>query len=83
MSFDNWLMKIPGFARSGFNRSLGRQCWEDSQAEERKRAQALVTLAEMVEDHTKMPHQHSDLQTRLYCLTERASEALKIYRGEP
>lgn len=37
----------------------------------------LENLAEMVMDNTKMPHQHSDLQTRLYCLSERAREVLK------
>jgi hypothetical protein len=31
---------------------------------------------EMVEDNRKMPHHHDDLQTRLYCLAERAREAL-------
>lgn len=40
-----------------------------------------ITLIEMVEDHRKMPHQHEDLQTRLYCLTERAREFLEKYRG--
>lgn len=34
-------------------------------------------VLEMVVDNTKMPHQHSDFQTRLYCLSERASEALE------
>lgn len=33
-------------------------------------------VLEMVVDNTKMPHQHSDLQTRLYCLAERAREVL-------
>lgn len=37
----------------------------------------LKELAEMVEDNTKMPHQHEDLQTRLYCLAERAKEVLE------
>jgi hypothetical protein len=40
-----------------------------------------IEVLEMVEDHRKMPHQHEDLQTRLYCLTERAAEALKKIRG--
>lgn len=35
-----------------------------------------VDLIEMVADHSKMPHKHNDTQTRLYCLTERAVEAL-------
>jgi hypothetical protein len=43
------------------------------QSENKKLREAL----EMVMDNTKMPHQHSDLQTRLYCLAERAREALK------
>lgn len=38
-------------------------------------------VLEMVQDNTKMPHQHSDLQTRLYCLSERATEALKKIGG--
>lgn len=36
----------------------------------------LVELAEMVRDNTKMPHQHTDPQLRLYCLAERADEIL-------
>lgn len=32
-TFDEWLLQIPGYARSGFNRSLGRQCWNDSRKE--------------------------------------------------
>jgi hypothetical protein len=36
----------------------------------------LRELAEMVMDNTKMPHQHTDPQLRLYCLAERAKEAL-------
>jgi hypothetical protein len=28
----------------------------------------------MVQDNTKMPHHHTDPQTRLYCLAERAKE---------
>lgn len=35
---------------------------------------------EMVEDNTKMPHQHSDPQLRLYCLTERAGETLSKHK---
>jgi hypothetical protein len=35
-----------------------------------------VEILEMVEDHRKMPHQHYDPVTKLYCLTERAREAL-------
>jgi hypothetical protein len=38
-------------------------------------------VLEMVEDNSKMPHQHSDLQTRLYCLAERAREALSKNSG--
>lgn len=33
-----------------------------------------MELIDMVEDNSKMPHQHTDPQTRLYCLTERAVE---------
>ena len=33
-------------------------------------------VLEMVEDPRKMPHQHEDLRTRLYCLAERAREVL-------
>jgi hypothetical protein len=36
----------------------------------------MIEVLKMVEDNTKMPHQHSDLQTRLYCLAERAREVL-------
>lgn len=45
-------------------------------AESQSKLAIAVEVLEMVEDNTKMPHQHSDLQTRLYCLTERATEAL-------
>lgn len=31
----------------------------------------MKNVLEMVEDNSKMPHQHTDLQTRLYCLAER------------
>jgi hypothetical protein len=34
-------------------------------------------VLEMVVDNTKMPHQHEDLQLRLYCLAERAREVLE------
>ena len=37
----------------------------------------LRALAEMVEDHRKMPHQHIEAQDKLYCLTERAREILE------
>ena len=37
------------------------------------------TLVEMVQDNTKMPHQHTDPQLRLYCLAERATEFLAKY----
>jgi hypothetical protein len=40
----------------------------------------LVTLAEMVEDSRKMPHWHSDKALRLWCLTERAREALTKHK---
>jgi hypothetical protein len=33
-------------------------------------------VLEMVEDNSKMPHQHEDKQLRLYCLAERAREVL-------
>jgi hypothetical protein len=36
----------------------------------------MKNVLEMVEDNSKMPHRHDDLQTRLYCLAERAREAL-------
>lgn len=36
----------------------------------------------MVEDHRKMPHQHSDAQTKLYCLTERAGEYQKKFENK-
>jgi hypothetical protein len=39
--------------------------------------EVLVTLAKMVEDNSRMPHSHTDPQLRLYCLAERANEALK------
>lgn len=34
-------------------------------------------IIEMMAGHRKMPHQHSDPQTKLYCLTERANEFLE------
>lgn len=37
----------------------------------------MVEVLRMVEDNSKMPHQHQDLQTRLYCLAERAREVLE------
>lgn len=40
------------------------------------RLEKLTGLAEMVMDNTKMPHQHTDPQLRLYCLAERAKEIL-------
>jgi hypothetical protein len=36
-----------------------------------------VEVLNMVQDNTKMPHQHTDPQLRLYCLAERAEEVLK------
>lgn len=44
------------------------------QAEDRLRK--IKEFIEMVEDNTKMPHQHTDPQLRLYCLAERAREIL-------
>lgn len=52
---------------------------EAKNAELQKKLDEAVKVIEMVEDHRKMPHQHSDLQTRLYCLTERATEFLKSF----
>ena len=37
----------------------------------------VVEVLQMVQDNTKMPHQHTDPQLRLYCLAERAEEVLK------
>lgn len=34
-------------------------------------------VLEMVEDHTKMPHKHSDYYERLCCLAERSREVLE------
>lgn len=45
---------------------------------ETKLATALEGL-KMVEDNTKMSHQHIDPQLRLYCLAERAREVLEEY----
>jgi len=36
-----------------------------------------VELIKMVEDNSKMPHNHEDYYLRLCCLSERAKEALK------
>jgi hypothetical protein len=36
----------------------------------------METVLEMVVDNTKMPHEHTDPQLRLYCLSERAQEVL-------
>lgn len=41
-----------------------------------------IQLIRMVADHRLMPHQHSDPQTKLYCLTERANEFLQKYGVE-
>jgi hypothetical protein len=56
---------------------------------EREENKKLREALEMVMDNTKMPHHHSDLQTRLWqeiwlldCLAERAREALKEIKGE-
>ena len=48
----------------------------------RQRDEAVEVL-KMVEDNTKMPHQHSDYYERLCCLSERAREFLaKLASGE-
>lgn len=39
-----------------------------------------IEVIAMVEDHRKMPHQHKDAQTKLYCLTERAREFLEKHK---
>lgn len=57
MTFDQWLMKIPGFSRSGFNRSLGRQCWEDAQKqlrEENEKLKSLILLTDPSVSHIEM-----------------------------
>jgi hypothetical protein len=46
-------------------------------AETENRLKDAETVLSMAEDNTKMPHQHSDPQLRLYCLAERASEYFK------
>lgn len=43
----------------------------------KKQVEILKPIVEMVEDHRKMPHKHSHSRDKLYCLTERASEALE------
>ena len=40
-----------------------------------------VECLEMVEDNSKMPHQHSDYYTRLCCLSERARQTLEEIKG--
>ena len=39
-------------------------------------------VLEMVIDNSKMPHLHADYQTRLYCLAERAQQALETWVPE-
>lgn len=41
-----------------------------------------VEFIEMVEDNRKMPHFHAEYQTRLYCLTDKATELLKQLTGQ-
>lgn len=53
------------YAFAGYNEFLKEQ------------VEALKELAEMVQDNTKMPHQHSDYYERLCCLSERARETLE------
>jgi hypothetical protein len=50
---------------------------EQENAKLKAQNDSLLPIVEMLEDHRKMPHEHKDAQTKLYCLTERASEALK------
>jgi hypothetical protein len=40
----------------------------------RTRLASAEEVLAMVEENTKMPHQHTDPQLRLYCLAERARE---------
>ena len=42
-----------------------------------KRLEEAEEVLEMVADNTKMPHQHTEPQLRLYCLAERANEYYK------
>ena len=37
----------------------------------------LGPIIRMVEDHRLMPHEHKNANDKLYCLTERAREALE------
>lgn len=39
-------------------------------------------LIDMVENNTKMPHQHKDYYERLCCLSERAREYKNKYKDE-
>ena len=47
-----------------------------------KKLNVAISILEMVEDNTKMPHKHSDFQVRLHCLAERAREALEIIKAD-
>lgn len=39
-------------------------------------------VIDMVADHRKMPHQHTDPYTKLCCLTERANEFIKKWSAD-
>lgn len=41
---------------------------------------AMKIVLDMVEDNTKMSHQHTDPQLRLYCLAERANQVLTQHK---
>jgi len=50
------------------------EAYEGELRELRRKVKVLESVLDMVEDNTRMPHPHSDHQTRLYCLAERAKE---------
>lgn len=56
-----------------------RSCIEWQKCAKDKNSKLIIAMEfiYMVEDHRKMPHQHSDAQTKLYCLTERARETME------
>ena len=57
--------------------------WKFQEERSKQLEQRLADAEEilgMVEDHRKMPHQHEDAQTKLYCLTERAAEYFEKHK---
>ena len=78
VAFSSNKISLAGEASAKKDRSLDQEI--ESLRKDREKLVEVVkelrSTLEMVEDNSKMPHQHTDLQTRLYCLAERAREVL-------